>query len=180
MMTDKFDPGISDQDLDRVLGELKAPAPSDLLRARLDNAMGPAGHGAPVAPSTRYRRAAPRAALLARIAAALLIAAVTGLAAWLPAPGAVSGPGSVAVAPAPVPSSWQAALEEDTPGDPADEAEFGLALVGGDGTAMDAVALVRADWTATLASADDDAGFAADGGGGEAEAVSDLEAIPLD
>ena len=90
-MTDKFDPGLSDQALDRVLGELKAPSPSDLLRARLDNAMGTDGDAQRAASPSRSRRPAPRAALFARMAAALLLAAGTGLAAWLPAPVPATG-----------------------------------------------------------------------------------------
>ncbi len=166
-MTDRFDPGLSDEALDRILGELKAPAPSDLLRARLDNAMGTDGDAQRVGSPSRSRRPAPPAALFARMAAVLLLAVGTGLGAWLPAPG-----------PAPVPSPWRAVLDQGAPGDTAAEAEIGLtfALVGSGG-AMAAVDLVRADWSAALVGAENDGGFAAEGG---AETLSDLEAIPLD
>ncbi len=168
-MTDRFDPGLSDEALDRILGELKAPAPSDLLRARLDNAMGTDGDAQPVASPSRSRRPAPRAAGFARMAAVLLLAAGTGLAAWLPAP-----------VPAPVPSPWRAVLDQGVPGDTAAEgAEIGLtfALVDSGGAAMAAVGLVRADWSAALAGAENDRDFAPEAG---AENLSDLEAIPLD
>ncbi len=166
MMTDRFDPGLSDEALDRILGELKAPAPSDLLRARLDNAMGTDGDAQRVASPSPSRRPAPRAALFARMAAALLLAAGTGLAAWLPAPG-----------PAPVPSPWRAVLDQGAPADSAAEAEIGLTLVGSGGAAMAAVGLVHADWSAALAREENDRGFTAEDG---AETLSDLEAIPLD
>ena len=178
-MTDKFDPGLSDEALDRVLGELKAPAPSDLLRARLDNAMGTDGDAQRVASPSPSRWPMPRTAMLARLAAALLIAAFTGLAAWLPPPGLVPGPGILAASPAPVPSPWRAVLDQGAPGDGAAEAETGLTLtlVGSGGAAIAAVGLVRADWSAALARAENEPGFAAEGG---AETLSDLEAIPLD
>ena len=178
-MTDRFDPGLSDEALDRILGELKAPAPSDLLRARLDNAMGTDGDAQRVASPSPSRRPAPRAALFARMAAALLLAAVTGFAAWLPAPGPAPGSGTLAASPAPVPSPWRAVLDQGAPADGAAEAETGLTLtlVGSGGAAMAAVGLVRADWSAALARAENEPGFAAEGG---AETLSDLEAIPLD
>ncbi|MCH8917003.1 MAG: hypothetical protein IIC52_03015 [Proteobacteria bacterium] len=177
-MTDRFGPNLSDQALDRVLGELRAPAPSDLLRARLDNAMATDGDGGRAGAPSPAGRTAPRAALFARLAAALLIAAFTGLGAWLPA--LAPGPGSLAASPAfflaPVPVVRQAVFD-----DGAAEAEIGLTLVGGDGAAFAALGLVRADWSAALARAENDRGFAAQGGAESgAENVSDLEAIPLD
>ncbi len=165
-MTVRDDPGLSDEALDRILGELKAPAPSELLRARLDNAMGTDGDAQRVASPSPSRRPAPRAALFARMAAALLLAAGTGLAAWLPAPG-----------PEPVPSPWRAVLDQGAPADSAAEAEIGLTLVGSGGAAMTAVGLVHADWSAALAREENDRGFTAEDG---AETLSDLEAIPLD
>ncbi len=176
-MTDRFDPGLSDEALDRILGELKAPAPSDLLRARLDNAMGTDGDAQRVASPSPSRRPAPRAALFARMAAALLLAAVTGLAAWLPAPGPAPGSGTLAASPAPVPSPWRAVLDQGAPADGAAEAEIGLTRVGDDGATAAAVVLVRADWSAALAREENDRGFTAEDG---AETLSDLEAIPLD
>ncbi len=179
-MTDRFDPNLSDQALDRVLGELRAPAPSDLLRARLDHAMAADGDAAPARAPTPAGRTAPRAALLARLAAALLIAAFTGLGAGLPVPGPAPGPGTLAASPAfslaPVPVVRQAVFDDG----PA-EAEFGITLVGGDGAAFADLGLVRADWSAALARAENDRGFAVQGGAESgAENVSDLEAIPLD
>ena len=177
MMTDRNDPSPSDKALDRLLGELKAPAPSDLLHARLENAIGADADAARAASLSLGGRPAPRAAMFARIAAALLIAAGTGLAAWLPAPGPAPRPGTLASSPAPVASPWWAVLNEGAPADAAEEAEIGLTLVGDDGATAAGVALVRADWSAALASTENDTGFAVEGG---AETLSDLEAIPLD
>jgi len=157
---------LTDAGLDRLLDELKAPPPSDLLRARLNNAalatarvggrMGSAG--SPLA---------FRAGVKARLAAALALAALVGLAALLPAPGpaGVQRPVQFA-APQPEGPSTIAAADSVAAEGGVDSGPA-LALVGGGDAAITGVGLVRAGWSSASA-------------GALADGDSELDAIPLD
>ncbi|MDH3240415.1 MAG: hypothetical protein OEO83_07095 [Alphaproteobacteria bacterium] len=171
--------GMTDAQLDRLLDELETPpAPSDLLRARLhadplrasprDDAAkgGPAG----TPDATGGGRFSERRALYARIAATLCLAAVVGMASWLPAPGPARD-GAVArlavpVAPfaAPAPRAWELAGNQG--GSETLRTGPALSLVGGDGAAIGGIGLVQAAWS----------------GGAGADAVDggELDDIPLD
>jgi hypothetical protein len=162
------DARMTDAQLDGLLDALKAPpAPSDLLRARLANAAvkGPPA-GPPQAADGNWFLG--RQAFYGRIAAALCLAALVGMAAWLPAPGS-SGDGAgtrLAGAPlAPVsqaPEAWDSATVQS--GTDMPDTGPALALVGGDGAAISGVGLVQASWSgAAVAQADE---------GGELDEIS--------
>ncbi len=160
-------PELTDAGLDRLLDELKAPPPSDLLRARLNNAARAGGRmGAAGSPL------AFRAGVKARLAAALALAALVGLAALLPAPGPAGVQRPVQFA-APEPEEpWTVAESVAEAADSAAEeggADSGpaLALVGGGDGAITGVGLVRAGWSSASA-------------GDLADGDSELDEIPLD
>lgn len=155
-MTDKTDTGrapqLTDSELDDLLDELKAPPPSDLLRARLHNAgrrsSGAARSGSPAA----TKRSALRSREYGRAAAALFLAVLVGLAVWQPAttrtPGAAPAP-IVAFEPLPPTedvADLSTAEEADAETGPA------LALVGG-GAAVSGIGLVQGTWYSASASA---------------------------
>ncbi len=168
-MTDRNNPGLSDEALDRALGKLQAPAPSDILRARIGHAMDTdtdtdTDAAREAAPSISNHQPASSAGLIARFAAIGLIAAGIGLGAWLPVSGPVTEQSPVAFISGPVAQ--------------ADDTGIVLTLVGDEGAGMAAVALVRADWSVALTTGENDLGFGAERDSG-AESVSDLEEIPL-
>lgn len=187
-MTDRKEPTLDEAGLKRLLGVLRPPAPSDLLRARIENAIvsapvsgSDAGFNGATPGSGVRARALPRPGLYARLAASVLLAAGVALAIWLP--------GSPRDGGAPVTHQWAAgstggnsatvyAAQENAQENNGENA-IGLTLVGG-GTPVTGIALVRADWSAAPAGVENDAGYAAEGGtDGGVETLSDLEAIPL-
>lgn len=167
-MTDKTDTGssppLTDAELDRFLDELKAPPPSDLLRARLHAAaQRKASVGRPLSPAAAMF-SAPRAAFCGRLAAALVLAGLVGMAVWLPAAGPARKAGPVQMAAAAAAPSNAVADLSGT----GDEAGSGptLALVGGGDAAIGGVGLVQAGWSQA------DRGAGADGDEG-------LDEVPL-
>jgi hypothetical protein len=166
-MTDRNNPGLSDEVLDRALGKLQPPAPSELLRARIGHAMATdtdSDAAREAAPSISNHQSALSAGLIARFAATLLIGAAIGLGAWFPVLGPITGQSPVAFIPA--------------PGAQADDTGIVLTLVGDESAGMAAVALVRADWSVALTTGGNDIEFAVERDGA-AEGVSALEEIPL-
>ena len=191
-MTDRKEQTLDESGLKRLLGVLKPPAPSDILRARIENAIA----GAPVSgPDAGFNGATPgpgipahtlpRPGLYGRLAASVLLAAGVALAIWLP--------GSPRDGGAPVTRQWAAgavggnsatvSASQENAQENAQvngrETEIGLTLVGG-GAPVTGIALVRADWSAASGGMENDSGYAAEGGpDGGVETLSDLEAIPL-
>lgn len=169
-------PRMTDAQLDRLLDELAPPAaPSDLLRARLraDSLRGlprgaaPQGRTAPATAAPRAGRFSPRRALYGRIAAAFCLAALTGMAAWLPGPGpARDGRVARLVVPAvALPGLPVYDTAASRSGTEVSDAGPAISLVGS-GTVVSGVGLVQAAWSG---SAEADYG---EGG--------DLDEIPLD
>jgi hypothetical protein len=165
-------PRMTDAQLDGLLDALETPpAPSDLLRARLANA---AAKGRPAAPVQASRGGwfFRHQALCGRIAASLCLAAVVGMAAWLPAPApAPSGKGPVVrVAEAPLPPVLPASEAWDSADLPSafETADAGpaLSLVGDGGAAISGIGLVQASWSGAGAADLDESG--------------ELDDIPLD
>ncbi len=154
------DPRMTDAQLDGLLDALKAPpAPSDLLRARLANAAvkGPQAGPPRAADGNRF---SGRQAFYGRIAAALCLAALVGMAAWLPAPGTSRDGAGTRLAGAPLapasraPEAWDSATAQS--GTDIPDTGPALALVGGDGAVISGVGLVQASWSgATVAQADE-------------------------
>ncbi len=185
-MTDKFDPNLSDADLKRLLGVLQPPQPSDLLRARVENAL----HDAPVSASASMGdtppRMAPRQALYGRIAAAVVLAAAVALGTLVPAPQSggrapvgIQSAGSILGG-----SEFDGRQESQDAGrNSARESALGLALVGG-GTPVTMIGLVSADWGDGDGGTDADseqAGFEqASFEGDNLESPDALSEIPLD
>jgi hypothetical protein len=195
-MTDRKEPTLDETGLKRLLGVLTPPAPSDLLRARIENAIvsapvsgSDAGFNGATPGAGVPARALPRPGLYARLAASVLLAAGVALAIWLP--------GSPRDGGAPVTRQWAAgsaggnsatvyAAQENAAENAAENAQengrenaIGLTLVGG-GAPVTGIALVRADWSAAPVGVENDSGYAAEGGtDGGVETLSDLEAIPL-
>lgn len=143
--------------LNRLLDLLVPPAPSDLLRARIEKALDARSAG----PAVSGAGKAPRAAAWARTAAALLLAAAVAVASWMPAPG--DGPTAAGGPPQRDGAAW-AAVE------PNPHAGEGIALVGADGGGIGGVALVRAAWDEPAAGATTNALATED----------DLDLVPLD
>ncbi len=153
-MTDRKDPTLIDDGLDRLLGELKPPKPSDLLRARVENAVVGAPAASPAPGQAAGPTWAPRRAFYSRIAASLALAAGVALATWLPAPvpdGAAPVAAPLAAGPVVGNGAEAYAREEnardraqDGARDASRETAIGLALVGG-GAPVIGIALVRAE-----------------------------------
>ena len=191
-MTDRKEPTLDEVGLKRLLGVLRPPAPSDLLRARIENAMvrapvsaSDAGSNGATPGSGLPARPEPRPGFYARLAASVLLAAGVALAIWLPgsprdggAPVTRQLAAGSAGGKSPTVYAGQENAQENAQENNG-ETEFGLTLVGG-GTPVTGIALVRADWSAAPVGAENGTGFAAEGGtDGGVETWSDLEAIPL-
>ncbi len=193
-MTDKrdvpSDDAGDDAGLKRLLGVLQPPEPSDLLKARVENAIHDAAHDAPVSASAATTdtppRMAPRQALHGRIAAAVIVAAAVALGTLVPAPQSgerapvgIQSAGGILGG-----SEFDGRQESQDAGrNSARENALGLALVGG-GTPVSMIGLVSADWGDGDGGTDADseqAGFeqaSFDGTG--LEDSSALSQIPLD
>lgn len=151
------DNGYSREDrrLDRLLGVLKPPLPSDLLRARVEKAL----EARPKGPSAAGPRPGRRGAALARIAAALVLTAAVAVASWMPAPGNKdSGAGTQSMA-----------VADPGAAEPVEETAESVSLVGAGGT-FGGVTLVRAAWDEPAAEAAANAAASED----------ELDLIPLD
>ena len=195
-MTDRKDPTSDragdgagdDAGLKRLLGVLKPPKPSEILRARVENAIHDAPASAPMADAPDAPpRMALRQALYGRIAASVILAAGIALGTWLPPPQPIGGGMPVAV-------QWATGTGGSTVGndgtnfnrrqDARDtgqgqgqesgqdgareqgrEGELGLALVGG-GTPVTGIGLVRAQWDVTDGGTDTGFGDATGTGNG--------------
>ncbi len=154
-MTDRNDPSshdaADDAGLKRLLGVLKPPKPSELLRARVENAIHDAPPSASKSTPDAPPRTAPRRALYGRIAASVVLAAGIALGTWLPAPQPSGGtPVTVQLATGTGGSTGGTDFSrrqdvQDTGKDTSQESELGLALVGG-GTPVTGIGLVHADW----------------------------------
>lgn len=175
-MTDKTYPLSDDQGLKRLLEVLRPPAPSDLLRVRVEKAItrGPvSGLTAGSYGAAAKSGVSSRASRYARFAAGLLVVAGVGLALWVPAPPHEGG--------SPVPRQMAATA---VGGDRSRAyvappyaqgngtgTDLGVTLTGG-GAAFTGIPLVRANWPTATAYTDGDPGFGGD-------ASYDLESIPL-
>lgn len=156
-MTERVQSISDDAGLKQVLGVLVPPAPSDLLRARVEKAI----THAPVQGATARAGATGRASRYSRIAACMLLMAGVAAAIWLPtaprqlAPVLAGGNGTTSI---PV-------------GDNGETGVIALTLVGG-GAPVSALPLVHADWTNIRAGTEYDPDF-------DGNPASDLESIPL-
>lgn len=194
-MTDRKDPTLIDDGLDRLLGELKPPKPSDLLRARVESAVVGAAAASPASGEAAGPTWAPRRAFYGRIAASLALAVGVALATWLPAPvrdGAT--PVAAQLAAGPVVGNGAEAYAgqenardraQDAAQDASRETAISLALVGG-GAPVIGIALVRADpdgaesGIGSAPAFDGTDGFETVGFETDAEAIdSGLDSIPL-
>ncbi|MDX1483394.1 MAG: hypothetical protein R3229_02835 [Alphaproteobacteria bacterium] len=174
-MRERMDRNLGDDGLDRLLDTLKAPPPSDLLRARLRAAT---LNAAKVGLTSRFAAAdrSWRRAAFGRIAAGLVLAAGIGLGVWWPAPGTGPGPRAGAPAAAPVTADRWALTRDVALDDVAAEAALGLTLVGDGDAIAGGVGLVRAGWSGSPE------GTAETAPSGPADDGIDagLDAIPLD
>jgi hypothetical protein len=168
-MSDRQDPNLDDAELRRALGTLKPPQPSDLLRARVENAIHGTAASAPMPDA--HVGAPPRRAFYGRIAASVILALGVALGTWLPAPQRISGgPGNPQWATTTTTDGTNGGTgftgqqsAQDAGANGTQENELGLALVGG-GASVTGIGLVRAQFDGTDGAADD--GFDSSNGNG--------------